>query len=315
MRIVVSRRERTTLPGDFEALPGRDPSRDVVCSGIRRHPTSSAFAVSPLFGENCVAAVWDERTGELLWVPERTSDIGWSADGESVYALVPKFGPGPRGGIGHRLLRHTWPERELVETFPFSVPSGGADALVVSPSGRRAAVIAIEGPEWYYVLLGLVPSLSQTNVDHRIDDYLLDGPVFSPDERFLVTVGSPRFVWWSWPEEEFDEDEWLRPSEGGRFECGWLHVHDLVTDQRTKHSLEVELPTGWTPTPRPSEPDGWSWTVLWGPEFTGNRTFRIWLPGGMPLDLELPLPEPIEIDELPSTWQGPNDLVESEPDE
>jgi len=263
VRIVLRHRERTRLAGDFEPPPWVDPNKDCVGFRLHRHPTSSAFTVSPLFGQNCVAAVWDSQSGKLLWAPERASEIGWAPDGRSAYVLVSKFGPGPRGGIGHRLLHYSWLERELRQELPFSVQSGGADALVVSPTGGLAAVVAIQGPEWYYEVLGLRPSLTQLGVGHRIDDYLLDGPVFSPDERYLVTVGSPRFVWWAWPEdEEWDEEEWQVPSEGGRYELGWVYVHDLAAGRKTKHPLAVDLPAGWQPEPREGEPDGWSWMVV-----------------------------------------------------
>ncbi len=309
MRIILAHRERTTLPGNFEPPPGVDPKKDCVGFRLYRHPESSVFTVSPLFSENCVAAVWDAASGKLLWAPERASEIGWAADGQIAYALVCKFGPGPLDCIGHRLLRYSWPGLELQEDFSFNVPSGGADGLVVSPTGRLAAVIAIQGPEWYYEVLQLLPSLSQPRVGHRIDDYLLDGPVFSPDERYIVTVGSPRFLWWTWSE---DEEEWQVPSEGGTYELGWLHVHDLASGQKTKHTLVVNLPAGWQPTPREGELDGWSWTVLWGPQFTGDRMFRLWLPDGSPLDLRLPLPDNVEIPGLAQVWQGPGGVAEQD---
>src|SRR5262249_7303251 len=153
-------------------------------------PTSSAIATSSLFGDAVVAAVWDSENGKLLWAPEGASDIGWSPDGRHAYVLVAR---GPQGWMVRRLAHYSWPARELQEELDFHVPSGGADALVVSPAGGLAAVIAIQGPEWYYEVLSLRPSLSQPGVGKRIDDYLLDGPVFSPDERYLVTVGSSRY--------------------------------------------------------------------------------------------------------------------------
>lgn len=302
MRVTLLGMKRKTLPTDFEAPLGVDQP-EYSAFYIRRHPTSPALAI-PLFGRNGVAAVWDSETGNLLWRPQPGGDIAWSPDGSSAYVLVARFGPGPGGGIGHRLLRYSWPGRELQEELLFSVPSGGADMLVVSPAGGLAAAVAIQGPEWYYEVLGRRPSLSQLGVGHRIDDYLVDGPVFSPDERYIVTVGSPRFVWWAWPEDEgWDEEDWQVPSEGGRYEFGWVHVHDLAAGRKTKHPLAVELPAGWQPEPREGEPDGWSWMVVWGPEFTGDRSFRLSLPGGTPLDLRLPLPDTVEVPSLARRWQ------------
>jgi hypothetical protein len=293
MHILLRHRLEQKLPGNFELPPGMRRG-DCIAFRVRRHPTSSAIATSPLFGNNCVTAVWDSATGKLLWVPERASDLDWSPDGQSAYVLRSQFGRGPGGGIGHRLLRYSWPGCELQEELHFRVPSGGADALVVSPAGGLAAAVAIEGPEWYYEVLSLRPALSQLDVGHRIDDYLLDGPIFSPDERYLVTVGSPGYLWWAAPDEE-DEERWQIPSEGGKHEVGWVHVHDLGKDRKTRHPLVVDLPAGWQPVPRAGEPDGWSWKVVWGPHFLGDRDFRLWLPDGSTLDLRLPLPKVIKV--------------------
>jgi hypothetical protein len=303
MRVTLLGMERRTLPTVFEAPPGADRP-EYSAFYVRPHPGSSAVAI-PLFGRDGVTAVWDSETGKLLWDLGPASDLGWSPDGSDAYVLVNKFGPGPRGGIGHRLVRYSWPGREPREELLFSVPSGGADALVVSPAGGLAAVVAMEGPEWYYEVLGLRPSLSQLGVGLRIDDDLGDGPVFSPDERYLVTVGSPGYVWWARPGEERDEEEWRLPSEGGTYELGWVYVHDLAEDRKTKHPLVVDLPAGWQPVPRDDEPDGRGWMVVWGPRFSGERTFRLWLPDGRPLDLDLPLPETVEVPILRTTWQGP----------
>jgi hypothetical protein len=298
LRITVNHIERRTLPGDFEPPPGQRAG-ECVAFKVRRHPTSSAIATSSLFGDAVIAAVWDSQNGKLLWAPEGASDIGWSPDGREAYVLVAR---GPQGWMLRRLAHYSWPARELQEELDFHVPSGGADALVVSPAGGLAAVIAIQGPEWYYEVLGLRPSLSQPGIGKRIDEYLLDGPIFSPDERYLVTAGCSRFVWWSTREE--DEEEWQVPSDGGPHEAGWVHVHDLVERHKTRHPLMVDLPAGWQPQPRAGETDEWVWTMVWGPQFLGDRTFRLWLPDASPLDLRLPLPDTIEVPGLAQTWQG-----------
>jgi hypothetical protein len=303
MRVTVLGMKPKTLPTVFEAPPGADQPEYSTFS-VRPHPQSAAVAM-PLIGRGAVTAVWDGATGKLLWRPERgASDIGWSADGLNAYVLVSQFGPGPHGGIGHRLLRYRWPEGQLQEELHFGVPSGGADALIVSPAGGLAAVVAMQGPEWYYEVLGLRPALAQLGVGHRINEYLVDGPVFSPDERYLVTVGGAGHVWWAWPDEEHDEDEWQLPSEGGRFEFGWVYVHDLLGEQVTRHPLSGALPAGWKPQPRDGEAEGQSWQAVWGPQFTGERTFRLWLPDGSPLDLRLPLADVIKVPGLEQTWRG-----------
>src|SRR5688572_5722608 len=107
MRVTLLGMERRTLPTDFEAPPGVDQP-EYSAFYVRPHPGSSAVAI-PLVGRNGTTAVWDSRTGKFLWRPRPGGDIAWSPDGADVYVLVAKFGPGPRGGIDHRLLRYSWP--------------------------------------------------------------------------------------------------------------------------------------------------------------------------------------------------------------
>src|SRR5688572_30612038 len=100
MRVTLLGMERRTLPTDFEAPSGAEQP-EYKAFYVRPHPTSSAVAI-PLIGRNGGTAVWDAETGKLLWRPKPGGDIGWSPDGLNAYMLISKFGPGPRGGIGHR---------------------------------------------------------------------------------------------------------------------------------------------------------------------------------------------------------------------
>lgn len=305
LKIFVRNRKHYELIGDFESPNLAQPDEKCIVSGVHRHPTSNAFTVRPLFGQNCVAAVWDSRTGQLLWSLPKATEFGWSADGQSIYGLFSMFGRSQRNGIRHRLDRYSWPECKLQEESFLSVPSGGADSLIMSPQGRYAAVVAIQSPEWYYEVLELQPKISQLWIGQRIDEYLLDGPVFSPDDRYLVTIASTRYAWWAWPDEDeegFDEENWHIPSEGGQYECGWIYVHDLESNRFTKHTLNVNLPQGWLPTVKGGYDDGWNWMVIWGPEFINEKEFRVWLPGGHPFVVRFPLPEQIDIELLPNTF-------------
>jgi hypothetical protein len=308
MRIIHRRMERVALPGDFEAPVGADAG-DCEAFFIRPHPTSSAFAIGSMVGSgrNCVAAVWDAQTGELLWRPEFASDIGWSPDGASAYVLINKFSLPPEERTSNRLRRYRWPECELEQELRFREPFSGADVLAISPGGTWAAALVMAGVEYYYEVLSLQPSLSWPRITYRIDDRVRDGPVFSPDERTIVTVGSPGDAWWGIPGEDQDEDEWRFPSAGGELECGWVHVHDLVTKVITRHALVVDLPAGWQPQPRVDDPNGFIWKYVWGPQFVDSTTFRVWLPDGRQFDLKLPLPERIRVPGLSTVWRSPRE--------
>lgn len=306
MRITLQHLEQQSLAAEFEAPADPDPG-ECEAFALRKHPTSSAIALSPLLRRNCPqSAVWDSETGKLLWVPNKATDIGWSPDGRSVYLLWSQYIPTPDRLAGHWLQRYTWPGCDLEEELRFVVPSGSPHFLVVSPTGGLAAVVAHMGPDWTYVVLGLQSSLHELGVGYRIDEALVDGPVFSPDQRYIVSIGSANYVWWACPDEEQEEDVdgWQIPCEGGCHEFGWVYVHDLEELRVTRHTLVADLSPGWQPQPRNDDPSGKLWMLVWGPQFTSDRAFRISLPGGSLLELRLPLPESIHIESLPQTWQG-----------
>jgi hypothetical protein len=259
---------------------------------IQNHPTQPVLSMSLLASRRSgrlrwMTAVWDSRTGRLLWAPERASDIGWSPDGTEALVLTPRFGRGPGGrGIGHRLLRFSWPNKVQTEERLFSVPSGGADRLVISPGGNLAVVVAVEQGDWYYELLQLRPKLRQLHIGYHVREMLGDCPAFSPDEEFLVSIGSPGWLWWA-----ADRDDPQSPSTGGLHQVAKVYVHDLKKKRVSQHALSVDLDEGW----RPRSPEAGEWEVVWGPVFQSPRTFRLWLPDGQKLDLTLPLPKALTI--------------------
>ena len=46
--------------------------------------------------------------------------------------------------------------------------------------------------------------------------------------------------------------------------------------------------------------------VVWGPRFLGERSLRIWLPDGSPIDLRLHLPEAAKVPALGTTGENPS---------
>src|SRR5947208_1525612 len=72
----------------------------------------------------------------------------------------------------------------------------------------------------------------------------------------------------------------------------------------TRHWLVTELPAGWQPRARPDDWYGWGWQSPWGPEFRGDRAFRLWLPDGSPVDLGLPLGETVTVGPISPMWTG-----------
>lgn len=309
MRVTVLGTRSEELPVDFQPPPGVRERRKTVVH-INRHPTSTAVALTILrtgTGLRSFTGVWDSATGKLVWPAEGASDIAWSPDGTQVFVAMSKFGPGPGGrGIGHRLLRYSWPGLasrkgpELLEQFEFSVPSGGADRLAISPAGNLGVVVALEQGDWYYEVLRLRPQLSQPFIGHHVRLWSGDPPAFSPDERFLVAVGWNPAKWWA-PEAVDWEEEDEPVSPGGTFKLGSIYVQNLKTKRVTERPLQVKLSAGWQPKKRTDDLKPYAGNFVWGPKFLDDRSFRLWLPDGSPLDLTLPLPKAVRVSGLQSS--------------
>jgi hypothetical protein len=295
MQVTLLGRRREVLPLDLQAPPGVVED-EFYTFRIQRHPTAAAIALS-LYGAGGVAGVWDSATGALLWLPgDGAADTAWSPDGSEIYVLAARFGLAPNGGIAHRLLRYSWPGRELQEELIFGVPSGGVRSLTISPRGRFAAVMAFQGPEWYVEVIGLSAEMRQLGIGHRMETWHGDPPEFSPEERYLVSLAGPGPFWWV-PGDLEDEAD-AAPAEGGEYEIGEVCLHDLKLNRTTRHRIVVDLPEGWRPREQIDD-----WTTIWGPVFLEERSFRIWLPDRAPLDLKLPLPATIRIPGLNVTLQ------------
>jgi hypothetical protein len=190
------------------------------------------------------------------------------------------------------------------------VASGGVDRFALSPSGKFGIVVSIEQGDWYYELLELAPAFRQPFINRYMPHWLCDVPTFSPDEEFIVTVGpvgTSSFKWWA-PEVEDREEDDEPESPGGRHRLATIYVHHRPTNRVTEHPLLVDVPNGWHPQKRTDDVVGWGWWFVWGPVFTGARSFCLWTPDGMPHELTLPLPAEIVLPTLRPSWQ---DVVDS----
>ena len=311
MRVTVLGMRSEVLKAKFQPPPGVTAPR-TSARHINRHPTESAIAMELSTGRGVPpggTAVWNSVNGKLVWQPgERVGDIAWSPDGMQAFVAMAKFGRGPKGrGIGHRLLRYSWPglksrnAPELLEQMEFSVPSGGPDRLVVSPAGNLGLVVAMEQGDWYYEVLQLRPKLSQPFIGHHVRLDLGDPPAFSPDERFVVAVGCNPAKWWAPGVIDWEEDEPVSP--GGTVTPRVIYVQDLKTKRVIERPLRVKIPAGWQPKKRKDDLAGYGWNCIWGPKFLDDRSFRLWLPDGSPFDLRLPLPKAIRVPGLHSSWR------------
>ena len=155
----------------------------------------------------------------------------------------------------------------------------GIEEHVLSASGEWIATSRLSGQgEWGYDLLKAVPLERQAGIEERYG-YMLDIPVFSKDESFLLGGYGDAWIggWWSHPDDDFFED----PARGGEINFGWLFKQHLPTHKLSLVELRMDLPQGWIPT----DPDHEIW---YGPRniIPTDTGVSMTLSGGIPFEIE-----------------------------
>ena len=156
--------------------------------------------------------------------------------------------------------------------------------IAASSSGEWIVTQRISGQgEWGYDVFRTSPLAREAGVTTE-RGYILDLPVFSHDESFLVGAAGEGFLGGWWADADQDPDEPPRP---GVKSLGFLFVHRLPKHRVTRHALRVKLPKGWAP----EDP----WTQWYGPREVAVRDDRVrMMPSwGVPVEAKLPLPRVI----------------------
>jgi hypothetical protein len=273
------------LAGDFQAPAPL--SNKKYLSVWRAHQNTDRSLVAMKLQQG--AGIWTSE-GKLLFYGEQCADIAFAGGSEiwlleNVYA---KCGGGP--GVAHALHRiqsGTWTSLFKLE---ICVPLGAVEYLVVSDrdqNERVALVTWLDQTEWGYVVVNL-SQMKQVPISFRWDSPTLSPPALSPDEKTVVSCQYLVDRWWL-----DDNDDETAPSPGGMRQMGSISVHHLAPSQVSNHPVLVNLPAAW----RPDRPNRSDWSMIWGPEFTGPREFRIWLPDATEKRLSLPLPPKVVIEE------------------
>lgn len=174
--------------------------------------------------------------------------------------------------------------REVIEETTCRATNLGCsiEEIAVSPSGRWVVTQRYSGQgEWGYDVFRTCPLAREAGVSEE-RGYMLDLPEFSADETKLVGGFGARWLggWWAHPGDEYDD-----PARGGLISFGYLFVHHLPSHRVERHELWIDLPQGWIP----GDPDAEEWMGASAitPEDEG---VRLTLPGGVPVEIEGPLP-------------------------
>jgi len=253
---------------------------------LDRHPDGRAVALQAPFSPLDRAAVWDAQTGALIWNPGVTMALHWLPNGEEIVLLrersavtrgYPPLADSPLGdGNWYVLERASWPGRTVVGACKVVLPEGWGNAVTVSPRGDLAAVRWFEQDAAGFVLVALREGGDRQLPDpgyRTAPDNLVQGPVFSPDGRFLV-LSCGRGFWWAGDDE--GEDPTV-PASGGRYEIGHVAIYDVREKAAQEIVIEEDVPAGWLP----EDPEDLEHNELLGePRFIAAHEFTVTLPTG-----------------------------------
>jgi hypothetical protein len=123
--------------------------------------------------------------------------------------------------------------------------TGEFEFVAPAPDASVAAARWSDQTEAGLVLAGLADTPRQLDAAWDIrETNWLEGPVWTPDSGALVLVENPAGggPWWAGPEGDDDD-----VSPGGAFSPGSVVVLDRDLRERSRRSVEVELPRGWSP--------------------------------------------------------------------
>lgn len=237
---------------DYEKLFEVAPSEDFL---LDSHPADPLVAMQVTIWNECSrerAAVWNRKTGRLVWAPESTTALCWRERGREVLLLRERYqrDPSAHGVIVTpiasefrlTLERRSWPGKELIATCPISPPRGWLVRVAASPADFMAAYRWQDQTESGFELMFVGPKPHEIQGAGYAGQTLLDGPVFSPSGVWIAGAAGRDEAWWS-P----DPEDPTVPSRGGHVAIGTLVIGDVEHARYTEVQVTADLPRGWLP--------------------------------------------------------------------
>jgi hypothetical protein len=145
--------------------------------------------------------------------------------------------------------------------------------------------------EWGYDVFRTKPLQRLAGVEEE-KGYLLEIPVFSEDEIFIIGAAGTGFLghWWSHPDDDPET-----PARGGPVSLGHIFIHHLPGHPVSRHELSIDLPAGWIPSDIESD----EWYGIWdlkpivqGIQFTTAWGVEMEIPLSPPPIIQLAVPHP-----------------------
>lgn len=266
----------------FEPLDGLIPKLDSL---VARHPSLPQVALSVYDQGADRAAVWDSRTGQLIWSPEGLVKMCWRGDGREALLVREVYEHRPelhkvivtrlQSEIQHFVERVTWPDAKRVGVGQLSFPTGWPGTVAYSPTGDLAACQWIEQCSSGFELLSIKKGgeVSQIQgVGYSTSPNLLVGPVFSPNGLYVVASVS---------EEHFWSEDYEEASPGGRLKAGRVVIGKARDGTYREVDVFAEVPPGWKPKDQLLENE-----MISEPVFVDDEEFQVVLPTGQMLSFK-----------------------------
>jgi hypothetical protein len=186
-------------------------------------------------------------------------------------------------------LRDAKTDRRIAEVVcPESRHGCTIEEINVARSGELFATQRNSGQgEWGYDVFRTFPLHRVAGITEE-SGYMMEAPIFSEDETRLIGAAGEGFLGLWWGPQDAD-DCFEAPAVGGPVTIGFIFVHQLRSNEVTRHWLEINLPAGWIPI----DPEG-DW---YGPRelVTDGKEVRFVPSWRVPVKIPFPLPPVIRL--------------------
>lgn len=117
------------------------------------------------------------------------------------------------------------------------------EEIKASPLGHWLISKRLSGQgEWGYEVFSTCPLKSRGGILEE-KGYMLEMPLFSKDESFILGVYGEHFLGGWWNSKAYFEE----PADGGEVVLGYIFIHSLISQKVKQHELRINLPKGWIP--------------------------------------------------------------------
>lgn len=237
---------------------------------LDNHPDGNYLVLQG--GRGPESAVWEKKTGRIVWAPDNAIALAWLNQGTQIAVLS-------EPPHHYEFALFSWPETHLLQRCPVASPDGWGWMLdlAISPKGDLALCHWVDQTEAGFEFINIT---AQGVSQDSQAGYFFEGtndvtrPVFSPDGQLWAFGYKMYEIWWA-PDPE-DIDTFDQPARGGKYPLGALQIFRGKQPLSRTIPLIATLPAGWLPI----DPDAEEVLCLGDPVFLDAHHVQIRLPSG-----------------------------------